>query len=161
MSNSVIFALKSRHTQRKDAPPGEWNAFLSVSLPTVVDGDLKSKHPSWNNRKSDHYGNSFRSVVVDKSRILIIGSTSPTHSYLSGMPRMSSTYLLPRTFRLIYMSSLCRIFHLITISLSSTSGHCRPHPDNPVALLREFIGPPIMKNWFGRCHPSLRIPSSL
>lgn len=44
---------------------GLWQALIDPSLPTIVDGDLKSKHPSWKNRRSNPYNNSLLMAAVD------------------------------------------------------------------------------------------------
>ena len=59
---------------------------LDSDLPTIVAGGLNAKHPSWNSRTSNLYGNSLRRAVEDDPSVLIIGPTEPTHFPTAGYP---------------------------------------------------------------------------
>ena len=53
-----IVSAYFRPRLRPPPPSEEWNALLYHPLSTIAAGDFNAKHPSWNSRATNAYGNS-------------------------------------------------------------------------------------------------------
>ena len=96
-----------RPGRRTPPPPEEWDALLDHPLSTIVAGDLNAKHPSWNSRVVNAYGNSLFRFVSGDPALNVIGPEDPTYFPFHGhRPDVLDIVVVKNVARNIEVSSV-------------------------------------------------------
>lgn len=128
-------------------PPGERNARVDNSLPTIVAADSNAKHPSCNSRTSNVYGNSLSRPVVDNPSVLLIGPNTPTNFRRSGGTPQRPLHI----YRQIQVLSVSDLHDPLLITAR------RPHPDFLIFLISDSTVAFIMTKLHRRYRLSQRL----
>lgn len=107
----------------KPLDPNDLHELLNSGKPTIIAGDLNSKHPSWNSRMSNKNGRILRNYA-DTNHLAIIGPDEPTHYHHAGF--------LPDVLDILIAKNINIPMDLATVSeLNSDHNPVIVHINNP------------------------------
>lgn len=78
--------ISAYHPPLQTLLEGDLDAIFNDDIPTIVAGDLNSKHQSWNSRQVNTSGRKLLRYVDQRDDIVVIGPTAPTSYSSRGQP---------------------------------------------------------------------------
>ena len=114
------------------------DSLLIDNIPTIIAGDLNSKHPNWNSRVTNTNGKILNSYIELNTNCIAAGPFTPTH-FSHNRPDILDIAVLkdcPLTFSLDTLNDLSSDHNPVLMNL----GH--DHPDDSIPVSRSKISWP-------------------